>query len=143
MDAVFFPYNSMFAIDFTKKYTASAYSVKVNGAIVPITQHLYWKKDFLEETLINYCRYKKNHDVLFMDNYLDQRVLDKEKKEFLSSRLTPDKSGLDQWPFWYIHFAGYTIPPGATVELFQYDLIFENNAVTIKDSASIYKTSFL
>ncbi|MEO8770295.1 MAG: hypothetical protein ABI402_09430 [Ferruginibacter sp.] len=143
MDTTFFPYNSMFAIDFNKKYTATTYMVKVNGMPVKITHHPYWKKDFLEESLYNYSKYKVNHNMLFMNDYLDAKVSGNERKIFLSKKLIPDKTAAEQWLPWYIQFAGYTIPTGAAIELWQYDLIFENNTAIVKDSSSIYKTIFI
>ena len=143
MDTVFSPYNSMFSIDFTKEYTATAYQMKVNGTPVKITRHPYWKKDFLEESLCNFSKYKTNHDLLYMDDYLNANFSNDEKKMFLSKRLLPDKMAVDQWLPWYIRFAGYSIQTGAAIELWQYKLVLENNIATIKDSSSIYKTIFI
>ena len=133
----------MFAIDFSKKYTAITYMVKVNGTPVKITKHPYWKKDFLEESLCNYSKYKLDHDMLFMDDYLNASISGNERKIFLSKRLIPDKTAANQWLPWYVQFAGYTIPTGASIELWQYDLVFENNAAVVKDSSCIYKTIFV
>ena len=143
MDTTLFPYNSMFTIDFTKNYTASAYLVKVNNIPVAITKNLYWKKDFLEESLGNYCKYKTNNDAVFMDGYLNQTIPGKAKREFLLKRLCPDKAAAAKWLQWYIFFAGYRIPANSTIELLKYDFIFKNNEAIIQHSASIYKTSSL
>jgi hypothetical protein len=143
MDAVLFPYNSMFTIDFTKNYTASAYQVKINNVPVSITRNLYWKKDFLEASLRNYAKYKNNNDAVFMDHYLNQSVPGITKREFLLKRLCPDKNAAVQWLQWYVSFAGYTIPANSTIELLKYDFIFRNNEAVIQDSITIYKTSTL
>ncbi|MEO7524709.1 MAG: hypothetical protein ABIT58_11475 [Ferruginibacter sp.] len=143
MDAVFFPYNSMFAIDFNTKNTTSAYSVKVDGVNVPITHHMYWKKDFLESSLASFCNYKKNGNLFYMDNYLKQHVFTPINRANFSQRLIANKTMLDRWPSWYLNFAGCQTPAGATIELFQYNLIIENNKCIIRDSFSIYKTTSL
>ena len=143
MDTVFSPYNSMFSVDFTKEYSATTYLVKIDGAPVHITHNLYWKKDFLEESLCNFSRYKENNDLLYMDDYLNVRVSDLRKRSFLSKRLIPGKADVAAWLPWYIRFAGYGVAPGASIEVWKFKFLFENNKAIAKDSSCIYKTIFI
>lgn len=143
MDTVFSPYNSMFAIDFTRQFNASTYLLKVNGQQVKYTHQPYWKKDFLEESLSNYSKFKLNDNMLFMDIYLNARISNDKAKKALSKRLIPNPDDTNKWLAWYVQFAGYTIPSGATIELWQYDLTFFNNKAIVKDSSIIYKTLFI
>lgn len=142
MDSVIFPYNSMFAVEFKTSASPEVYAVKINNVPVKITNNLYWKKDFLEESLNNYGRYKKNGDMLYMDNYLRAKIPDSSGRAFMAERLIPTKDAMERWLPWYIRFAGYQVEKGATIELISYHLDFSSNNVTIKDSLSIYKTIF-
>ncbi len=140
MDMIFFPYNSMYAIDFTKNNNASTYAMKLNGNKINITHHLYWKKDFLETTLFGYYKYLKHDRKVFMDDYILQKFKSEDVRSILLKRLTPDKTSAMNWPQWYAEFAGYAIPSKATIELMEYRFIFDKEQAFITDSISIYKT---
>jgi len=142
MDMIFFPYNSMYAIDFTRANTASTYALKINGNPVKITNNLYWKKDLLETSLNAYCRYLKHDNNIFLNYYIVYRFKNKMIRELLLSRLIPGKKEARQWPLWYARTAGYEIPDTTTLEFMQYDFLFCNNKALLKDSTSIYKTIF-
>ena len=98
---LFFPYNSMYAIDFTKKNTASTYALKINGSPVKITNNLYWKKDLLETSLNAYCRYLQHDHTVFLNDYISYKFKNKRISDLLLSRLIPDKAEALQWPLWY------------------------------------------
>lgn len=137
MDMVLFPYNSMYAVDFTKQYAASTYAFKLNGKLVNITQNPYWKKDFLEASLLSFAKYKQNNDEVYMQQYLQTVVPNKEKREFLSSKLSPSKFAVASWPAWFIRFAGYSVNDSDSIQLLQYDFTFQGNNVILKDSSII------
>lgn len=141
MDMIFFPYNSMYAIDFTKNNTASTYAMKINGSRINITDHLYWKKDFLETTLYGYCKYIRHGQKVFMDDYINQKFNREEVKNILLKRLTPGNISAMNWTQWYAGFAGYKIPQKATIELMEYQFIFDKGKALITDSISIYTTN--
>lgn len=141
MDMVFFPYNSMYTIDFTKSNKAVTYTMKINGNIVKITNQPYWKKDFLETSLAGYCNYILHDRTVFLDNYINQKFRNEQARNILLNRLTPGKTAAINWPRWYARFAGYTIPENAAIELWQYDLSYEKGNAVLTDSLSIYKTS--
>lgn len=139
MDATFFPYNSMFTAPLQQKNTASTHAIKINGKRVAITKHLYWKKDFLEETLFNYSKYIQNGEKLFMQTYLDLRIADESNRRFLLRRLCPNAFAMRSWLNWYAGYAGASIEPGSNIELMRYDVRFEKNAAVLTDSVIIYK----
>lgn len=141
MDTVFFPYNNMFAIDFTKDNSSSVIRLRLDGIPVKISDKPYWKKDFLEESLINYTRYKKQGDEVFMEKYLRQTIHKEAARNFLIERLCPDKKTAATWLRWYLQFAGYEIQSYSEAELIQYNLNFEGHKLVIKDSVSILKTT--
>jgi c-di-AMP phosphodiesterase-like protein len=141
MDMIFFPYNSMYAIDFTKNNTASTYAMKLNGNRINITHQLYWKKDFLETTLSGYCKYLKHDRKVFMDDYINQKFKRVEVRNILLNRLTPEILSAMKWPQWYAAFAGYPARSKATVELMEYHFLFDKGQAILTDSISIYKTT--
>lgn len=140
MDMTFFPYNSMYTIDFTKNYTAITYAMKINGEMIKITHRPYWKKDFLETSLSSYSKYISHNRSVFLDDYIHQKFTKEQTRKFLLERLTPDNSASNQWPYWYAHFAGYPIPENALIEIWQYHFRFDNGRTILVDSLSIYNT---
>ncbi len=141
MDMMFYPYNSMFSIDFNKNYTASTYAAKLNEERVKITNQLYWKKDFLEATITNYAKYIQHNRAVFLDDYLNYKITNNSTRSFFSERLIPERNVAMKWPYWYCNFAGYTAPKNSNIELIQYTFLFSEGKAVITDSTSIYKTS--
>lgn len=134
MDMVLFPYNSMYAVDLNTKYVASTYAFKLNRNLVKITQNPYWKKDFLEASLLSFAKYKQNNDEVYMQQYLQAVIPNKETREVLSNRLSPSKSDVAHWPAWYIRFAGYSVNDPDSIQLLKYDFIIKDNKFILKDS---------
>ncbi len=140
MDMVFFPYNSMYAIDFKKNNTAATYAIKINGEPVKITHQPYWKKDMLETSLYGYCKYIMHDRTVFLDDYINRKFSNEQARNILLRGLTPGKTGTGNWPYWYGKFAGYVVPVNAAIELWQYNFSYENGQAVLTDSISIYKT---
>ncbi|MBS1741596.1 MAG: hypothetical protein JST81_01065 [Bacteroidetes bacterium] len=141
MDAALFPYNNMFAIDFTGNYSAKAYLLKIDGTPVVTTSYLYWKKDFLEETLANYARYKKDNDNVYMSYYLENTFHDGKLRQLLTEKLTPEKAAMASWLKWYAGFTGATFHSKSILEVYEYSLECSSNQMIIKDSSVVFKTS--
>lgn len=139
MDMVFFPYNSMYTIDFTKQHTAVTYSLKLNGERLNISHQPYWKKDFLETAMYGYCRYIKDGHV-FLENYIRQKF-NGNLQFYLLRNLIPDKNKILYWPKWYVAFAGYDAAAGSSIELVEYHFKFDTHGASLIDSFSIYKTT--
>ncbi len=129
----------MYAIDFTKSKTATAYAVKLNSSIVKTTGRAYWKKDLLETSLNGYCKYIINNHKVFLDDYLNQKFSPGQIKEFLLKRLTADKDLAGLWPIWYCRSAGYPIVENDEIELLQYHFMMNDQQAIITDSLSIFK----
>ena len=138
---VFFPYNSMYTVDFTQNNTATTYSMKLNGENIKITSQPYWKKDLLETSLYGYCKYIMNGRTSFLDGYIKQKFSNEHTRNILLERLTVNRTMAINWPRWYGQFAGYTVPANATIELWQYNFSYENGQAILTDSISIYKTT--
>lgn len=140
MDMIFFPYNNMYAIDFSGTSTSSTYAMKINGNQVTITHNLYWKKDLLETSLNGYCRYLQHNRKVFLDDYLSYKFSNEQLRNLLTSHLTPDDSTAVNWPYWFAKTAGYTLPAGSEIEFLQYHFNLRDHKAVLLDSVSIYKT---
>lgn len=140
MDMAFFPYNNMYAIDFTNTMASSTYAMKLNGELIKITDNRYWKKDLLETSLYAYARYMLHNRKVFMDDYINYRFHNEQVRDILLKGLTPDTEAAVNWPRWYIRFSGYKIPANASLELMQYNFNYDTGRAVLKDSVSIYNT---
>ena len=112
-----FPYNAMFAGAPLQKKQAELYVVKVNGRIVPITQHFYWKKDILEQSVFHYANYQIKGKKVYVDEFIQQKYWPASVKENLKKTLTPGNIGFDQWAEWYLSKAGNRIQVGDMISL--------------------------
>jgi hypothetical protein len=139
MDMLTFPFNNMFALAPDSTPLTATYAIRLNGQLVPITHHLYWKKDFLETSLHTYGKYKELHDAVYLEQYIKSTWADEKKRNFLLPSLTPGKKAADQWPVWFCHFAGVKVPSKSTLELVKYRLVFEQEKVSLFDSTILYK----
>lgn len=140
MDMIFFPYNAMYAVDFQHSNKASTYAMKLNGNLVKITRHLYWKKDFLETSLHAYAQYLQKDRRVFLDDYLTYKFKNDHVRSVLSNGLTPNREDAIQWPSWFIKTAGYDPIHGSILEILRYDFLLDHQKAILYDSARIYKS---
>lgn len=142
MDMIFFPYNNMYAIDFSGNSTTGTYALKINGNPVKITGNLYWKKDMLETSLNGYCRYLKHNRKVFLHDYIPTKFNDEQLQHLLLEKLTPDESKAGRWPYWFAGTAGYPLNPGTEIEFMEYRFNLAGGKAVLLDSTSIHKTIF-
>lgn len=140
MDMIFFPYNNMYAIDFSGNTTTHTYALKINGNPVKITGNLYWKKDMLETSLNGYCRYIKHGRKVFLHDYIPYKFKNEQLQHVLVEKLTPDEHLAYKWPYWFARTAGYPLKPGDDIEFMEYRFNLSDGKAVIFDSSSIYKT---
>ena len=138
MGMIFFPYNNMFTVDFTKTNQAFTYAVKINGEMIPITGYLYWKKDFLESSLTTYVEYIENGYTLYLESYLKS----KRAGNSIVKNLLPQKELAAKWPLWFARFAHHSYSMPAKIEILQYNYVFKDGKAVLTDSGSIYKNYF-
>ena len=141
MDMLIFPFNNMFALAPGTTSITATYAIRLNGQLVPITHHLYWKKDFLETSLHTYGKYKEQESTVYLEQYIRSTTAKKQKKKFLLESLTPDRSHANLWPVWFCQFAGVNVPSKSKMELVKYRLLFEEEKVSLYDSTIIYTIS--
>lgn len=137
MDMTVFAYNSMFVSSMEPKLT-DAYVLKINGQIVPTSHHLWWKKDFLESSLIGYSTYLEREQKTYLQQYLAHKIADQKIKEFLLNRLTAKQVNPMDFLNNYAKEAGHPLQKGDKVEIIQYQLEFLDSKVIRKDSPVIF-----
>lgn len=135
MDMIFFPHNSMFAYAQKQQLKSSTYAVKVNNQLIRITDKPYWKKDFLEMSLSEYAKYIKNDSSVALHYYLSAKGLSSPFYSFLSHRLLPQNTHM--WFIWYLGFAGIKRTDKIAVDLYEYQLTYNQHQPVITDSTLV------
>ncbi|MBU3713897.1 MAG: hypothetical protein FGM46_03010 [Ferruginibacter sp.] len=136
MDTVMFPYNGMFASSAENKNHSTIYAIRLNGKRIPYSNRMYWKKDFLEQSLSGYISFQQQQSS-YLKTYLDSKQWGAGAKDFLRAGLIP--SNIEAWPLWYCKFAGSEVPSGSVVELFAYTFDFKDGQPVMTDSSMMYK----
>jgi len=131
-----FPHNSMFAgyVPEKKIYT---YLLKINGTIVPVTNKLWWKKDFLETNAAMYGAYYEKGQQSFLEDFIKSKLKDTTSQHYWIHRLTSGNVNPQQWATFYINFAGSKLKSGDSVELTRYEIKFYGRPGLV-DSFSIF-----
>jgi hypothetical protein len=143
MDMPFFPHNSMFSSISTHDPSAiTTFGVKINDRLIGITDNIYWKKDFLEMSLIEYSAYLKNGNRVYLDDYLASRKIDGSVKEDLQRLLTPDDIKAQNWTNWFAQFAGIGIDRGSKIEVTEYHYEFSDGKFRLRDSLALCNKLF-
>lgn len=137
MDMTFFAYNSMFVSKLPARQT-SAYALKVNDRIVPISGKLWWRKDFLESSLNGFSAFLQNERSTYLRQFLTTRIKNPVSKQFFLSRLTPQDADAADFISHYAAVAGIRLQPADKIEIVEYTLQFSSNAVERTDSGTIY-----
>ncbi len=137
MDTMMFPYNGMFAFPAENKNLSTIYVIQLNGKRISYSNRLYWKKDFLEQSLSGYISFQQQHQSNYLQTYIDGKQWAAGTKKFLRAGLVP--SNIETWPLWYCKFAGYEVPSGSVVELLSYTYDFRDGQPVLTDSSMLYK----
>jgi hypothetical protein len=141
MDMTVFAYNGMFVRKASEKQ-ATAYALKINNKILPTSHKLWWKKDFLESSLIGFSEYLEREQSTYLQHYLSQKMDNPIAKQFFLSRLTAQDVDALAFVRQYALKAGYIVQPADKLEIARYQLHFGADGVQITDSSIIYiKTS--
>ena len=139
MDMLIFPINSMFSNTTAKDFSTSTYAVKLNGKLIKITEDLYLKKDFSENSLQVFSKWIKADRKDLMKQLLERRIADSTKRILLLTNLTPPKETVQTWPIWFLKFNHIEINTGDNIEIWEYNFDLEKNQFALKDSALITK----
>ena len=139
MDMLLFPINNMFSNNTDIDFSTSTYAVKFNGNIVKITDDLYLKKDFSENSLQIFSKWIKADEKDLMTNLLERRIMDSAKRIAYLNKLTSPKNTVRTWPVWFVKFHHVKTRVGDKIEIWEYKFDLINNNFILKDSLLITK----
>jgi hypothetical protein len=137
MDMTIFAYNSMFVIAMDRKQT-HAYALKINGQVVQTSHHLWWKKDFLESSLIGYSAYLEKEHKTYLQQFLISKIPDPQWRDFFVHHLTAKLVEPMDFLNNYARVAGQPLQAGDKVEIIKYHLQFLRSSVIKQDSTIIF-----
>lgn len=143
MDMLFFPINSMFSNNSSKDLSTSTYAVKLNSKIVKITDDLYLKKDFSENSLQVFSKWVKGGGKDLMTGLLERKISDSVKRQPYLNKLTPPKTTIETWPVWFVKFHHLPVKMGDNIEIWEYkfDLVYKK--FVLIDSSLITKQTVI
>jgi len=138
MDMAFFPYNNMYSNTRTNELTC--YYLKINNQRISYSHFMYWKKDFLEQSVFKYADYVNHHQNNYLSVYINEKVKNKNQNAVLKNALTPSKVDFKSWANWYATYAGMNLQPNDDFELVKYKLQIKNGLSSILDSIILCST---
>ncbi len=137
MDMTIFAYNSMFVSEISGKHT-DAYALKINDKLLPISEKLWWKKDFLESSLIGFSVFLENEKKTYLQQYIVNKISDSTQKQYLLDRLTSYMVDPILFISNYARQAGYPLQTRDKLEIVKYRIQYSKNKVKKLDSTTIF-----
>ena len=138
MDMAMFPYNNMYS-NSQNPETTCCY-LKINGQRINYTHFMYWKKDFLEQSVTKYADYVSQNKNNYLNIYIDEKVKNDFKNSSIKKALTPGVVEFKSWAIWYASYAGIKVQPNDLFELIQYKVGIENGMGAFIDSNVLCST---
>ncbi len=138
MDMAMFPYNNMYSN--SQNPESNCYYLKINGQRVNYTYFMYWKKDFLEQSITKYADYVNHNQRNYLNTYIDEKFKNKNQNSILQNALTPGEVDFKRWARWYATYAGIKVQPIDHFELVKYKIGIENGMVAFIDSNILCST---
>ena len=137
IDMLVFPHNSMFAKNTSPKSVTTTFAVKLNGKLIKITDDLYIKKDFSENSLQVFSKWIKADGKDLMTNLLNKRIADSTKRNLYLQKLTSPQSAVYTWPIWFLKFHSVKVIKGDKIEIWSYEYKLANKNLILQDSSLI------
>ena len=138
MDMAMFPYNYMYSN--SQNVETSCYYLKLNRQRIHYTHFMYWKKDFLEQSVTKYAGYVNQNQHNYLNIYIDEKIKNKQLNSNIEKALTPIVVDFKTWATWYASYAGIKVQPNDHFELVKYNVEIENGMAAILDSNVLYST---
>ncbi len=138
MDMVIFPYNSMYSS--IQETEIACYYLKMNGQRVHYSKFMYWKKDFLEQSITKYAGYVIQNKNNYLNYYINEKVKNKNQHIIIQNALTPGKVDFKGWAKWFATFAGIKVNTHDNFELVKYNVQIKNSKLSILDSTILCST---
>ena len=138
MDMAMFPYNNMYSN--SQKVETSCFYLKLNGQRIHYTHFMYWKKDFLEQSVTKYAVYINQNQNNYLSIYIDEKIKNKQQNLYIKKALTPNVVDFKTWATWYASYAGIKVNPNDHFELVKYNVEVKNGVLAILDSNILCST---
>jgi hypothetical protein len=101
---------------------------------------MYWKKDFLEQSITKYADYVCRNKNNYLNIYIDGKVKNDYKNSIIKKALTPNAVDFKTWANWYASYAGIKVQPNDNFELVKYKVQIENGMAAVLDSNVLCST---
>ena len=138
MDMAMFPYNNMYSNIQTNELTC--YYLKINDQRIAYSHFMYWKKDFLEQSVTKYADYISQNKNNYLNNYIDEKIKNKQQNSNIKKALTPNVVDFKTWATWYASYARIQVQPNDYFELVKYKVEIENGMAVVLDSNVLCST---
>jgi hypothetical protein len=138
MDMAMFPYNNMYSN--SQNVETSCFYLKLNGQRINYTHFMYWKKDFLEQSVTKYAGYVNQNQRNYLNMYIDEKVKNKQQNANIKKALIPGEVDFQSWATWYANYAGIKVNPNDHFELVNYNVEVKNGLSAILDSNILCST---
>jgi len=133
-----FPYNNMYSN--SQNVETSCYYLKLNGQRINYTHFMYWKKDFLEQSVTKYADYVNQNQNNYLNIYINEKIKNDKLHAKFKKALTPREVDFKSWAIWYATYAGFNVQPNDDFELVKYKLQIKNGLSSILDSIILCST---
>lgn len=138
MDMAMFPFNNMYSN--SQNAETSCYYLKLNGQRIHYTHFMYWKKDFLEQSVTKYAGYVNQNQHDYLNMYIDEKIKNKQQNSNIKKALTPNVVDFKTWSTWYANYAGIKVNPNDHFELVKYNVEIKNGMAAVLDSNTLCST---
>lgn len=138
MDMTIFPYNSMYSN--SQGAESICFYLKINGKCINYTHFMYWKKDFLEQSVTKYAGYVNQNQHNYLNIYIDEKIKNKHQNSSIKKALTPGKIDFKSWATWYASYAEIKVQSNDNFELVKYNVEIKNGMVVKLDSNILCST---
>lgn len=138
MDMTIFPYNNMYSN--SQNVETTCYYFKLNGHRIHYTHFMYWKKDFLEQSVIKYASYLNQNQHNYLNMYIDKKIKNNQQNSNIKKALTPNVVDFNTWATWYASYAGIKVQPNDHFELVKYNVEIKNGMAAVLDSNVLCST---
>lgn len=138
MDMAIFPYNSMYSN--SQRAESSCFYLKINGQRIHYTHFMYWKKDFLEQSVTKFAGYVNQNQQNYLNIYINEKIKNTKQNTIIKKALTPGEIDFKSWATWYATYAGIKVQSNDNFELVKYNVEIKNDVVAILDSNVLCST---
>jgi hypothetical protein len=101
---------------------------------------MYWKKDFLEQSVTKFAGYVNQNQQNYLNIYINEKIKNTKQNTIIKKALTPGEIDFKSWATWYATYAGIKVQSNDNFELVKYNVEIKNDVVAILDSNVLCST---